>query len=140
MGKVVLLVTADDVCRETITRSLARQRYRVMVAAAVRAALGALEAVPADLLIVDTELAGVDSLLQLARADPRLQRLPILLLGQSYRHVDLASIPKPIAPITLAAIVQGMIGDARQRPATPVGLSYAAVFGDPASTAKPDVD
>src|SRR3974377_108534 len=113
-----LLIADDDPnARRVLALSLERMGYQVAVAASGREALAALEQIPCDLLVLDfamPELNGKEVCLR-ARANPRFQDLPIIVLtglsGENDELVCLEAgandfVTKPVRVPVLSARLQ----------------------------------
>src|SRR3954470_903828 len=82
-----LVVDADDALRAVVASHLADQGYEVMEASGVRAALGALEETPADIVIADIDLpdmSGVD----VVRAVRRATEAPLIVASSRGAETD----------------------------------------------------
>jgi two-component system chemotaxis response regulator CheY len=78
-----ILIVDDSVTMRALVRSaLEDDRHQVMEAADAQAALTALDAAPADLVITDVNMPGIDglALVRILRSRPRERFVPILVL------------------------------------------------------------
>lgn len=81
----VLVVDDSKVVRIKTSRLLEKNNYRVLLAEDGLSAVTCLEAQPADLLITDVEMPGLDGfgLTQRLRASPRWAGLPVIMITSS---------------------------------------------------------
>ena len=81
----VLVVDDSKVVRIKTSRLLEKNNYRVLLADDGLSAVACLEAQPADLLITDVEMPGLDGfgLTQRLRASPRWAGLPVIMITSS---------------------------------------------------------
>lgn len=82
-----LITESDDSVRRSLQELLESQGYTVEAVIDGVEALKRVHAAPPDLLITDAVTPGLDgfSLCHTLRADPRFERLPVLLVSASYR-------------------------------------------------------
>src|SRR5262245_20213010 len=83
MALKILLVEDDEAFRTLLLVALEREGYTVREAAHGRAALELIEREPPDLIISDLDMPGLDghALCQRVRANPRLARIPFVILS-----------------------------------------------------------
>ncbi len=121
-----ILVADDNADMRAYVARLLRDRYEVTAVPDGAAALAALRTAPADLLLSDVMMPGLDGfgLLRAIRADPTLRRLPVILLsaraGEEARSEGLDAgaddyITKPFSARELLARVSANLTMARLR-------------------------
>ncbi len=110
----IMVVDDNEGNREMLARRLARQGYRVEVAAGGRQALKTLESTAVDLVLLDVMMPEMDGyeVLQRLKADARLRDIPVLMISaldeiQSVvRCIELGAedyLSKPFDPVLLRA-------------------------------------
>ena len=110
-GKRLLIVDDDpDIC-EVLTELLTAEGYAVDCASDGVEALAALVSAPPDAVFLDVNMPIMDGYEFLRRrdADPRLAKIPIIIMGASALRPEATSglcisvLPKPIDFVTLLA-------------------------------------
>jgi len=110
----ILVVDDNEGNREMLARRLARQGYRVEVAAGGREALATLETAPVDLVLLDVMMPEMDGyeVLQRLKADARWRDVPVLMISaldeisSVVRCIELGAedyLSKPFDPVLLRA-------------------------------------
>jgi class 3 adenylate cyclase len=110
----IVVVDDNEGNREMLARRLARQGYRVEVAAGGRQALATLDTMPVDLVLLDVMMPEMDGyeVLQRLKADPRLRDIPVLMISaldeiaSVVRCIELGAedyLSKPFDPVLLRA-------------------------------------
>lgn len=116
-----ILCASDRIAADALRASLAADDVEVLEASNGRAAWAALtQGRPVDLLIAECVLQGFNGfdLCRLVRADPRLHRLPIVLvcaaakLPASLQGMVDRYIAAPVDVEELASVVRGMLSGA----------------------------
>src|SRR5436309_1717710 len=131
------VVDGDDALRGIVASHLAGEGYAVTEASAVRAALGAMEETPADIVIVDLDLPDMDGV-DVVRAVRRATDGPLIVV--SSRSADIDSIAaldagaddymvKPLSVAELMARVRAVARRARPSPAED-GLRFGELLID----------
>ena len=116
----ILVVDDNEGNREMLARRLARQGYRVEVAAGGRQALATLETMPVDLVLLDVMMPEMDGyeVLQRLKADARLRDVPVLMISaldeisSVVRCIELGAedyLSKPFDPVLLRARVSACL-------------------------------
>jgi adenylate cyclase len=111
---VILVVDDDEGNRDLLARRLAREGYAVRTASDGAAALAALDTAPADLVLLDVMMPGIDGyeVLRRLKADPATRDVPVLMisaldeLGSVVRCIELGAedyLAKPFEPVLLRA-------------------------------------
>ena len=82
MPGTILIVDDSVTMRALVRRALEDDQHQVVEAADAEAALTALDAAPADLVITDVNMPGIDglALVRILRSRPRERFVPILVL------------------------------------------------------------
>jgi sigma-B regulation protein RsbU (phosphoserine phosphatase) len=126
-GPATILVVDDDAGnRDMLGRRLAREGHRVRTAAGGREALAALAGAPADLVLLDVMMPGLDGygVLAALKADPRLRHVPVIMisavdhLASVVRCIELGAedyLPKPFDATLLRARVGASLEKKRLR-------------------------
>jgi class 3 adenylate cyclase len=120
----LLVVDDDEGNRRMLERRLRRLGHEVLCAADGREALALLRRTPADLVLLDLQMPVLDgeATLRILRADPELQRLPVIVLSASrdlsrvVRCIGLGAedyLPKPFNPVLLRARIDACLGKKR---------------------------
>jgi class 3 adenylate cyclase/CheY-like chemotaxis protein len=110
----ILVVDDDEGNRDLLARRLAREGYAVRTAPDGAAALAALAAAPADLVLLDVMMPGIDGyeVLRRLKQDPATGDVPVLMisaldeLGSVVRCIELGAedyLAKPFEPVLLRA-------------------------------------
>ncbi|MCX7671960.1 MAG: response regulator [Anaerolineae bacterium] len=86
----ILIVDDSQVIQRVLSMQLRKNGYAVTVASSAREALELLEQEHVDLAIMDIAMPEVDglTLLRQVRADPRFQKLPVIMLTASGQDQD----------------------------------------------------
>ena len=120
----LLVVDDDEGNRRLLERRLRRLGHDVLCAADGREALALLRRTPRDLVLLDLQMPILDGeeTLRILRADPELQRLPVIVLSASrdlsrvVRCIGLGAedyLPKPFNPVLLQARINACLGKKR---------------------------
>ncbi len=126
MKHTVLIVDDSADYRRIFSRVLASGDYRVVTAGSAEEARLILQTAPPDAALLDWNLPG-DSGIDLAREirrDPRLARMPLLMLSVNARAQDQvqglsegevnAYLTKPVDPQELLARLNALLGKSRR--------------------------
>ena len=115
----IIVCSKNPVLLDAATRAFDPARFRLTVCETGLEALGAVEVVSADLLVLDMETPGLNGLLLIAAAQELAPRLPIVAVSSmpqedakaiSQRGVSYATLPSgpdigaQVLSVTLAAI------------------------------------
>jgi class 3 adenylate cyclase len=120
----ILVVDDDEGNRQLLERRLRRLGHHVGSAIHGAEALTLLRSAPCDLVLLDIQMPVMDGekTLQILRADPDLQRLPVIVLSASrelsrvVRCIELGAedyLPKPFNPVLLQARINACLGKKR---------------------------
>ena len=120
----ILVVDDDEGNRQLLERRLSRLGHHVRSAIHGAEALELLRSVPCDLVLLDIQMPVMDGeqTLRILRADPDLQRLPVIVLsasrelGRVVRCIELGAedyLPKPFNPVLLQARINACLGKKR---------------------------
>ena len=123
---VILVVDDNEENREMLGRRLAREGYEVRRASGGAEALAALEAAPADLVLLDVMMPDINGyeVLRRLKTNPRLQDIPVLMISSLEdtesvaRCIELGAedyLPKPFNPVILRARVGACLEKKRLR-------------------------
>ena len=123
---VILVVDDNEENREMLGRRLVREGYEVRRASGGAEALAALEAAPADLVLLDVMMPDINGYEVLTRlkANPRLSDIPVLMISSLEdtesvaRCIELGAedfLPKPFNPVILRARVGACLEKKRLR-------------------------
>ncbi len=80
MAETVLVVDADPAVGKILSALLTQAGFRTRLAASGQAAVAALEASPADLVITDVRMEGMDGLELLSRVRGQFPEIPVIVL------------------------------------------------------------
>lgn len=144
MGQRILVVDDDEVICDLVREALSFEGFEVEAAFSGERALEALLRIPADLVLLDVMMAGIDGfeVWRRMRADSRLCAIPVIFLtakgqvdGAARGRQDeaLLSITKPFHPLSLAPLIRWTLQSAREHavsarhtcPDRQGGLQYA---------------
>lgn len=120
MSHHILIADSDPNMVVSLDYLMRRQGHRVQVAADGQAAWALMQATPPDLLILDVMLPGKTGfeLLELLRARPKWEHLPVLVLTAKARETDIAKglalgasayMTKPFSTQALLAQVDALL-------------------------------
>lgn len=120
MSHHILIADSDPNMVVSLDYLMRRQGHRVQVAADGQAAWALMQATPPDLLILDVMLPGKTGfeLLELLRARPQWEHLPVLVLTAKARETDIAKglalgasayMTKPFSTQALLAQVDALL-------------------------------
>lgn len=120
MSYHILIADSDPNMVVSLDYLMRRQGHRVQVAADGQAAWALMQATPPDLLILDVMLPGKTGfeLLELLRARPQWEHLPVLVLTAKARETDIAKglalgasayMTKPFSTQALLAQVDALL-------------------------------
>ena len=120
MSHHILIADSDPNMVVSLDYLMRRQGHRVQVAADGQAAWALMQAAPPDLLILDVMLPGKTGfeLLELLRARPQWEHLPVLVLTAKARETDIAKglalgasayMTKPFSTQALLAQVDALL-------------------------------
>ena len=123
---LVLVVDDLEENRELISRRLSRLGYTVRLASSGEAALQLVRNEPADLILLDILMPGIDGLelLRRLKSDPALGHIPVVMLSSEdqidtvVRCISLGAddfLPKPFNSTLLAARVESSLSRKRLR-------------------------
>lgn len=127
----VLLVDDEEHLRKIGKLSLERVgRFETIVAAGGQEAIDALRGGSFDVVLMDLMMPQMDGLSALAtiRADPALQRTPVIFVTAKVNRVEIERylaagaigvIEKPFDPMTLPRQVSALVDQHRERQAAP---------------------
>jgi adenylate cyclase len=121
---VVLVVDDDPLNRAILTRALERDGHVVRVAATGEEALEALRADPADVVLLDVVMPGMDgvAVLEELKRDATLRDVPVIMIsalddyGHVVRCIEMGAedyLPKPFDPVLLRARINAGMARAR---------------------------
>ena len=144
----VLVVDDDHTVREVVVSYLRAHRHEVVEAADGETALRAMRETPADLVVLDLMLPGIDGL-EVCRRLRTASEVPVIMLtalgSETDRVVGLELgaddyVTKPFSPRELALRVDSVLRRSGERPAAPTRLtdgdlvvdtgSHVATLGD----------
>jgi CheY-like chemotaxis protein len=117
MSSARILVAEDDpALREALREVLALAGYAAVTVSDGMQALAAARAEPPDLIILDHLMPGLDglSVLRALQADPRLQRIPVILLTGAAHDLPpqpglAAIVEKPFQMVPLQDTVRSLL-------------------------------
>jgi CheY-like chemotaxis protein len=117
MASARILVAEDDpALREALREVLALAGYAAVTVSDGLQALAAARAEPPDLVILDHLMPGLDglSVLRALQADPRLQRIPVILLTGAAHDLPpqpglAAIVEKPFQMVPLQDTVRSLL-------------------------------
>jgi DNA-binding response OmpR family regulator len=124
-SKHILLVDDDALLRRSVAFSLERAGYRVSTAANAEDALGIADRDPADLVLLDIGLPGMDGLEALRRFQARPPAPPVIFLTARRRELEQVLglelgaddyIAKPFDKDVLLAHIRAVLRRVRQAP------------------------
>ncbi len=121
---VVLVVDDDPLNRTILTRALQRDGHSVRTAETGEQALASLRAEPADVVLLDVVMPGLDGVevLEALKGDPDLREVPVIMVSalDDYDHVVRCIetgaedyLPKPFDPVLLRARISAGLARAR---------------------------
>ena len=121
---VVLVVDDDPLNRAILTRALERDGHVARTAATGEEALAALRADPADVVLLDVVMPGMDgvAVLEELKGDATLRDVPVIMVsalddyGHVVRCIEMGAedyLPKPFDPVLLRARINAGLGRAR---------------------------
>jgi adenylate cyclase len=122
----ILVVDDQEENRELLCRRLSRLGYSVQLADSGQHALESIAANPADLILLDILMPGLDGIevLHRLKADPRTQHIPVIMLSSAdqidtvVRCIHLGAddfLPKPFNATLLMARIQSSLSKKRLR-------------------------
>jgi sigma-B regulation protein RsbU (phosphoserine phosphatase) len=120
------VVDDNEPNRDLLARRLAREGHHVRLAADGREGLASLEAEPADLVLLDVRMPGLDGyeVLRRMKADARLRHVPVVMItavdevASAVRCIELGAedyLAKPFDPTVLRARVGASLEKKRLR-------------------------
>jgi DNA-binding response OmpR family regulator len=142
----VLVVDDNAQVRSAVTRFLRMQALQVDVAADGRAALAALQAQPADFILLDVDMPGMDGfeVCRRIKANPANAFTPVIMLtaldssDDRIRGAEAGAdgyLTKPVPPAELIARVKAGLRQ-REMVMTAIRVACAAVAGQQAAVAE----
>jgi two-component system alkaline phosphatase synthesis response regulator PhoP len=125
--ETILVVEDEDDIRELLRYNLAKEGYRISLAASGEEALKAIKASPPDLVLLDLMLPGVDGLevCRILKRDPQTEPLPIVMLTAKGEEADIVTglelgaddyLTKPFSPRVLLARIRAVLRRRRTEP------------------------
>jgi adenylate cyclase len=121
---VVLVVDDDPLNRAILTRALERDGHVARIAATGEEALESLRADPADVVLLDVVMPGMDgvAVLEELKGDATLRDVPVIMIsalddyGHVVRCIEMGAedyLPKPFDPVLLRARINAGLARAR---------------------------
>jgi class 3 adenylate cyclase len=121
---VIMVVDDDPLNRSILTRGLERERHTVVAVESGEAALDELRRKPADVVLLDIVMPGMDGVevLEELKRDPTLREIPVIMISslddydRVVRCIEIGAedfLPRPFDPVLLRARINAGLAKAR---------------------------